>query len=330
MKFRLVLVLVLGLGLLPAAADASLTGFQTFTGPVGLSTDGFGSLTQSGTISANVPAGAVVLGAYLYTSTFNNGSLTGVSATLNGNAVVFASLGTNTDACCQLTAARADVTSIVAPVINGGLGGNYDFAITEGSSSQDGEALVVVYSLVGNPDATVGILDGFAKVSGDTTSINFSQALNPAAPGFFADMRLGIGFSCCDVQFSTVEVNNTVITERAGNMDDADVQSPANGRLFTMGGDDDAFSALLPDYESDTEHYNLVPFITAGDTSIVVETFNQSENDNIFVATFYVSGIAGVNEPPPDGTPIPEPASMTLVATGLAYAARRYRGRKRQ
>ena len=112
MKFRLVLLLVLGLGLMPAAADASLTGFQTFTGPVGLSTDGFGSISQSGTISANVPAGAVVLGAYLYTSTFNNGSLTGVSATLNGNAVVFASLGTNTDACCQLTAARADVTSI--------------------------------------------------------------------------------------------------------------------------------------------------------------------------------------------------------------------------
>ena len=59
----------------------------------------------------------------------------------------------------------------------------------------------MVYSLVGNPDATVGILDGFANVSGDTTSINFSKALNPAAPGFFADMRLGIGFSCCDIQF---------------------------------------------------------------------------------------------------------------------------------
>src|SRR5690242_3542202 len=94
----------------PTAADAGLTVFQTFTGPVGISTDGFGSTTESGTISAEVPAGATVLGAYLYTSTFSNPTLAGVGGTLAGSPVTYTSLGVNAPSCCQLTAGRADVT----------------------------------------------------------------------------------------------------------------------------------------------------------------------------------------------------------------------------
>jgi len=238
-----------------APASAGLTTFQTFVGTVGLSTDGFGSTSNSGTISASVPAGATVLAAYLYTATFDLYSTpVGGTTTLGGTAVTFGAPVPNGTACCGIASQRADVTSIVAPIINGGGGGVYDFAITEGSANQDGEALVVVYSLASLPISTVGIVDGWASVTGDVTSINFATPLDPTLAGFFADMRLGIGFSCCG-QESTVSVNGTTITNSAGNYDDGAQQ--ANGSLITMGGFDDPYSPLLPSYGDDHERYNL-------------------------------------------------------------------------
>lgn len=307
-------------------AFAALEPFQSYTGKIGYSSDGWGGLDQSGVISANVPVGSTVIAAYLYTATFSNPSHAGVGATLNGSPVTFGAPVPNGDACCGIASARADVTSIVASAINGGPGGIYNFALTELSSSQDGEALVVIYSNPTLQTASFGLLDGFALTSGDTTTINFAEPLDPTQPGFAAEMVLGIGFSCCGSQFSTVEVNGTVITERAGNKDDGE-DGNANGNLITVGGFDDSFSALLPSYEEDGERYNLTPFINKGDTSITVETFNTSQDDNIFMAGFYVTGIAGFNEPPPNAIPEPETYALMLLGLGaIGWVARRRRG----
>ena len=101
-------------------ATASLSTFKTFTGNVAVSTDGFGALSDSGTISADVPAGATVLGAYLYTAVFRNQVHAGVGGTLGGFAVPYGASVPNTSpsalGCCALSSARADVTSIVAPI----------------------------------------------------------------------------------------------------------------------------------------------------------------------------------------------------------------------
>lgn len=325
---RTLMLAALMVAVCAAPARAELTLFQSFVGNVGVSSDGFGSTSQAGIISAQVPAGAVVLAAYLYTSThsFSAGPAVG-GGTLAGQPVAYGAPVLNLTACCNLASQRADVTSIIKPLIDGGAGGVYNFAVTETHAGQDGEALVVVYSHASLPTGTVGILDGWASVLGDQTSINFADPLDPTAAGFFAEMRLGIGFSCCS-QASTVNVNGTLITANAGNNDDG--AQVANGSLITVGGFNDPFSPFLPTYAQDTERYNLVPYIALGDTSITVRTANASRDDNIFLAIFHVAGIAGVNEPPPppNGDPVPEPA--TLLLSGLALAAggyRRYRVR---
>ena len=64
------------------------------------------------------------------------------------------------------------------------------------------------------------MLDGFARTAGDTATLAFAEPLSPGDPGFFAEMALGINFSCCTSQRSTVDVNGTTITENAGNHDD--------------------------------------------------------------------------------------------------------------
>lgn len=302
------------------SAHAALTTFQSFVGNYGVSTDGWGSLSQQGSIQASVPAGATVVAAYLYTSTYNFGAPFSPGGSLNGSAVNYAAnLGTiPAPACCNLTAYRADVTSIVKPVIDGGAGGIYNFGITETDARQDGSALVVVYQDASLAVSTVGILDGFSRVDGESTTINFAQPLDPAAAGFFAEMRLGIGFSCCD-QRSRVEVNGALLTENAGNNDDA-TEALGNGNLITVGGFDDPFSNGAS-YANDRERYDLVPFINDGDTAINIRTINASRDDNIFLAVFHVAGEGTID----DGT-VPEPLTGALVGTALLGLAlqRRY------
>ncbi len=302
-------------------AQASLVLLDSFNGNVGVSSDGFGSkTTDPGIISASVPVGSIVEKAYLYTSG-NSNTIGGV--TFNGSAITFGPAVPNTSTCCGLTSARADVTSLIKSTIDAGPGGVYDFGISESStnSGQDGEALVVVYSNPTLPTATVGVLDGFSDAGGDSFAINFADPLDPTDPGFFAEMALGIGFSCNN-QSSTVSVNGTTITNNAGNFDDGQSGSCRNGNLITVGGFNDPLSALLPSYANDHERYNLKPYVSAGDTTINVRTNNPTNDDNIFLATFYVSGNAGINQPPPPPPPpptgVPEPGTLALLGLGLA------------
>jgi hypothetical protein len=309
--------------ILAAPSYASLLPFVTYTGNYGLSTDGGGSLSDTYVVNAFVPFGATVTAAYLYQTT-HDGASSISDVTLNGSALSFGAASVNTSA-NYLASARADVTSIVASIINGGAGGTYGFTVGEANSSSiDGTALAVIYSLATLPESTVALLDGFASLGGDTTTINFADPLNPDAPGFVADLRIGSSFSCC-TQASSITINGTTITENAGNNDDGDTL--ANGALITVGGDNDPFSPLLPSYEDDHERYNLAPYLAVGDTSIKIDTVNPSNNDNIFFAAIRVSGRAGVNEPAPTN-PVPEPATWAMMIGGFGLVGASMRRRK--
>lgn len=305
--------------------SASLTPVNEWSGNIGYSTDGFGSTSQSGTISASVPAGSTVVAAYLYTSVFSTSpSSIGDGTTLDGNVVSFGSIIINGGA--GLAMRRADVTSIVKPVIDGGAGGVYDFTVVETSGSQDGEALVVVYENPALPTASFVLIEGFTAPSGDTATIHFADPINTLDPGFFAEMVLGIGFSY-PPQSSLVSVNGTLITENAGGYDDGE---PANGGLITVGGYDDPYSPMLPSYDEDHEKYDIAPQVSNNDTSIEIYTQNPSSDDNIFFAGFYVSGEASIDPIDPVEVPtLSEWGRIALVAMFLGFSVLFFRRQQR-
>ncbi len=319
------------------AAHASLATFQSFVGSDGLSTGGCGSTSQACSFTSIVPTGSTVLGAYLYSSLFDASSNNIPGGTLDGSTVNYATaLGTNG---ADLEAYRADVTSIVAPIVAGASSSTLTFNVTETNQYQDGEALVIAYSNASLPTQTVGILDGFSATTGDSSTINFATPLNPSAPGFVADFRIGDGFSydgagcTASSQVSLVKVNGSALTNVAGCNDDSTDAVPSNGNLITVGSDTDPFTPIVAGGENvtadDHERYNLASFIKKGDTSINVNTVNPSGDDNIFLETFLVSGAGGVNAPPPS-TNVPEPSAMILFGTGLiALAAVSSKGSRR-
>jgi PEP-CTERM motif len=327
-----------------STAFATLTTFQAFSGNVGVSVDGGGSAasTLPNGVNAEVPAGSTVVAAYLYTSTFDG--FAGAGGTLNGTTVNYTALPANASSDVPLQAGRADVTSIVAAQVNpsGNLavGGTYNFAVTETSTaSQDGEVLVVVYSNPTIPTSSVGILDGAASSTGDTSSINF--AASPA--GTTVLMSIGDGFSFdmggVTSQFSTIDVDGSLLTSAAGNCDlSQDGGTPPNpttcenGDLITAGvlglnadgSVDTAFSnpfTPIGDTNTATDHelYNISSLITpAAGNTITVTTQNTSLDDNIFMETFDVEGLAGFNAPPPNTGVTPEPATLSLFGLGVS------------
>ena len=302
-------------------AHASLSVLQTFTGSADVTTDGCGSLGPTCTLQSVIPVGSTIQSAYLYSSTYNastnpNGTTlqTGVAAAI---APTFTALGV---ADGFLQAWRADVTSYVQA--NMALGGATLTANEGGQSSIiDGEGLVVTYTNPSLPTHTIFILDGFSASGGDTSHIVF----NPLPVGFTAQMEIGDGFSfdgpdpnnpTNSDQVSTITANGTTLTNVAGHCDDDQDATCANGNLITVGAvnagsDSDPFTPFPnPAIGDDHEHYDLSNVLSAGDTSLTLDTNNPSNNDNIFLEVIDITGTAHV-------VPTPEPAGIALLGVGL-------------
>jgi hypothetical protein len=312
---RLVLATLLAMGFFLAQQTAAHATLQllkenpsdpaTFSGHGGYSSDGLGQDgTTGGTVQADVPAGSTVVQAYLYGTYFGEfepPSLESRTIDFDGTNVELQFLSNSEPGNSDLATARATVTSQVAAKVGSG-GGITDFAINTDPDTLDGVALVVIFSNPTLPENTIAVLDGGSKQTGDTATYSFASPIDLSTPGFSATLALGSGFSfqgtsnadnsgdhsCGGEQFSQIDVNGSNLTSCAGNFDDG---FGADGALITVGGVGD--STNNPGVEDD-ELYNLVPFMSTGDTQLVIETANPSSDDNLFLAIISTTAQASV------------------------------------
>lgn len=314
------------------SAHAALSPVASYTGNVGISVDGVGSNNDPvGQIRANIPVGATILKAYLYSAgtpypwysqspqtaaDYNNAGITLAGTTINNYDTIVGATSTRADI-GRFYTGRADVTNLVKSLTAGASTNSFSWTVTEGSLNQyiDGEALAIVYSSPSAPLGSVALLDGGQNTGGETTTVNFAAPLtDPSTPGFKAIMGIGDSFSCCSQQ-STITINGATLTNSAGNYDDG--AAAQDGSLITVGGIGDTPSNNQ-DYANDHELYDLSPFLKKGDTGFNLFTSNATNDDNIFMMYLSTTAqIGDVNGQPPTPT-VPEPATYALMGLGLA------------
>jgi hypothetical protein len=335
------LALATALAATATAASATLS-VRDFYTDAALSVDG---VTVAGnnvaSVQADVAVNSTVLKAYLYTSSIWSSAIQPV--TFGGSAfnpAMGVTLAPNVNAA---TTVMYDVTSIVKPVIDGGMGGVYNFAYTEGGGGgNDGGVLVVVYRNASTSGGTAIVLDGELATTGDTTTLNFA---GPYTTGdFIASLASSYSYNgnlsggtgqvtTVDVQTSSNPASRRLTGCAGGNDDGGFVGS--NGLLMTAGGVGD--STANPDPActlggQDDELYNLAlgnsanadPFITAGDTFLRLLTRNPSNDDNVF--GLFISSTFSIDNPDPN--PVPEPSTLALAGLGL-FALAGLRRRRR-
>jgi hypothetical protein len=202
----------------------------------------------------------------------------------------------------------ADVTSIVKPVVDGAAPGIIPLSVEECGVSvyQDGTALLVIFDDPLAEEQTILVLFGGLSTTGDNFNITLGAPIDPADG--VLDMGLGISFGAQGTaQYSAIDVTTNVVTNgpltsSAGGQDDA-VGTVFDGSLITVGGIGDVNTnppdpTALPngDPRYDDELYSLIPFIDNTTTTIEVNTLNPSNDDNVFMAYFIISGTAIVDE----------------------------------
>lgn len=283
--------------------SSSISPTVTESGLISVSIDGTGNNEANGSIvQVEKPAGATVRSAYMAAATtgFTNATLSDGDIKIEGTGVAFTESINNSISSSNYW---GDVTDIVKPIVDAAPAGRVDIRVTENNTlNVDGEILAVIFDDPNQSrENSVILLFGAQNVDGDAFPIALAEPIDLSSPNLVLEMGLGIsfGFQSNDVaQFSEVTVNETRITSSAGGEDDGE---STNGALITVGGLDDSnenpldpFAPPTGDPRFDDELYNMIPFVSDGDTTIDVFTLNPSDDDNVFFASLLIGGTTAI------------------------------------
>lgn len=314
-----------------ASAAEPLSPYLTVSGQhLALSLDGLGTNNPAGgpiQVQKN-SAGEVVRAAYLFAASTGETDFEPKNdeVTVEGTPIEWEAAHTITSDIGSYNAV-ANVTSIVKPVVDAASPGLVPITVAEGlnTGDYDGEILAVILEdPTVNEERSITLLYGAQNPLGDTFNVGLSEPIEKSNPNFALNLSLGISygyqFQGEYSQYSTVKVNEKLMTSSAGGQDDCfEKYSPVpnwngdgpcgNGTLITVGGIGDSLEdpknpeatpgqceeeggAEAP--RCDDELYSLLPFVNTGESGISFETNNPSDNDNIFFAGLEVHGEAAV------------------------------------
>jgi len=300
----------------------SLTAFLAAKGALRLSVDGTGTDLSFGTVEVSKPAGGTVRSAYLmaaltggYLRPFEDGDIQ-----VSGHRVMWERVMRNGVGSWN---ALADVTRFVESEINAAPPGRVLIDISEDHSDLvDGTILAVVFDdPSASPDNFIALYFGSHAQRTDSLVIELPSPVPSSVSDARAELGVGISYSlqssAVSDQSTIIDVNGQRLTTSAGGPDDG---SPSPGALITVGGSDDSpanpsdASALPADLASDDELYDLRPFLTPGESKIVVKTSSRSE-ENLFFASFFWSPVSSP-ETASLASAIPETPARAVPTSG--------------
>lgn len=288
-------------------AHAELAPFYQAIGQVSISVDAMGTIDASGTVDVDKPPGSTVRKAFLISNSnglFDSPEIANGDVSLAGTPVVW-DAGEFNGASQFFHNVYADVTDIVAPIIDAASPGINSIAISEARTNTiNGEILVVVFNDPSRPsDSSIILLFGGQETDGDTFLISLAEPV-PSDPEV-VDFGIGVGHGF-QGDFGTdmvnlIDVNGARLTSSAGGEDDG---AAANGALITVGGIGDSRSNPPPfdpstEFRTDDELYDLRGFLNEGDEVVEIFSVNPTDDDNIHFA-YLVSTLATAVAPPLD------------------------------
>lgn len=282
----------------------SLAPMVTESGFISWSIDGLGTLSTTGSIRVNKPAGATVRRAFLASAStgFSGFKIPDGTVSLDGTPITW---DVSTLSSISSWNHWAEVTSIVKPVVDSAAAGTVNLTVSEGNSTTaiDGEVLAVIFDDPNQTTINSAIfMFGAQSVGGDNFAIHLSDPIDLTDPHLSLDLSLGISFGFQNQgvtnQFSIVKVNGSQMTQSAGGEDDSQ-GSDGNGALLTVGGVGDSNAnppptATVVNDRTDDELYSLIPFVHTGDTAISVFSQNPSNDDNIFFSGLFVGDASAI------------------------------------